>query len=280
MILLALLFVLLNWFPLHENPDVSAALLPDQLVVKIPMELTETLCFVVQILAPDLDAEMDRAGITRANRSNRGGLLRDGTFAKLPHPLVAYALHSEQNFRLIFLYAAAYSVEFERRYGKACVTAETLNFIARNMWFIRFEGDAWRRNVLIACGSAGAANTTARRREELRQREKYFAELGIHFYSVQGRSSLPEFYGKFRPQGADIYARYRDYLNRFKTYALCFLKCQAPHHVYDSYRIWDVAKRAEVKKQGIPLLKARALCSPPQSPAPPPPPSPLSAGTK
>ena len=92
----------MNIFYVDKDPFKAAAMLPDKLVVKMPLESAQMLSTVHRVY--NGDAWCDMAGLYKT--------------AHLNHPCTIWARESVMNYKWLYSHFHALSDEYTKRYGK------------------------------------------------------------------------------------------------------------------------------------------------------------------
>ena len=170
-----LFLILLNYFWLSDDPEESASWYCDQHCFKIGSEVIESVWDAVIVLAPCLQEEADKEGISQNNRKRRHSK-KDGLW----HPMSVWNGFCRSNMRRSLINADAIFKEHEKRTGKRHSAWEDCKFLTKHVNFIDFNSKIWHRWFSSQNGSTDTKYTpTKTKKADLDRRKILCEKMGL-----------------------------------------------------------------------------------------------------
>lgn len=170
-----LLFVLLNYFWLSDDPEESASWYCDQHCFKVGSEVIESVWDVVLVLAPDLQELADEKGITQNNRKRRHSK-KDGLW----HPYSVWNGFCRANMKRSLINANAIFKEHESRTGKQHSAWADCKFLMKHVDEIDFNNKTWKSWFSSQNGSTDTKYTPSKTKKPmLATRKLWCEEMGL-----------------------------------------------------------------------------------------------------
>lgn len=162
---IGILFFILNYFWLSDDPDESASWYCDQHCFKIGAEVTESIWDAASILLPDLVEEANKLGISMTYRKYRHAPRDEsGNFKGLWHPLSVWHGLCMSNMKRGLENAQSVFREHTRRTGCIHKASHDCEFLLKNIHRINFSSPVWRRWYNTQNGSSGTDKKSQERR--------------------------------------------------------------------------------------------------------------------
>lgn len=223
----ALLFYLLNYFWLSDDPDECASWYCDQHCFKIGSEIVESVWDAVLVLSPKLSQLANKENIPQTYRKSR-----HGKPDCLWHPMSVWNGFCRSNMRRSLINANAIFAEHERRTGKQHSAWTDCKFLMLHVDDINFNSRRWLKWWMSQNGSSGTEGPSKTKPADLKKRKIWCKEMGLCWRKEDDRNTMP-----MTTPG--------QYINEATTGGV-FAGCKVPGDHITAYRNYYNAKASTV----------------------------------